>query len=115
MERELKHEISVRDDVVILRLSGSLEVDLQPHLLNALQNAILKESDVVVDFREVIFIDSSCLGILVSVAKSLRSQKGDIKLAGLSDDVRSIFQITRLDKIFEIHDSVEDSIGSYYK
>lgn len=115
MERKLKYDTSVRDEVVVLRLSGSLEVDLQPHLLNALQSVTLKENDVALDFAEVTFIDSSCLGVLVSMARSLRAKNGDIKLARLSDDMKSIFQITRLDKIFDIFDSVEDTIESYYK
>lgn len=115
MERELKYETTLKEDVLVVHLSGSLEVDLQPQILNILQDESRKESDIVVDFSKVSFIDSSCLGALVSTAKLLRAGRGDIKLSGLNDDVKSIFQITRLDRIFVIFDTVDEAVASYYK
>lgn len=115
MERELKYETTLKEDVLAVHLSGSLEVDLQPQILSILQDESQKEKDIVVDFSKVSFIDSSCLGALVSAAKLLRASQGDIKLASLNDDVRSIFQITRLDRIFAIFDTVDEAVASYYK
>lgn len=100
---------------MVLQLQGSLEVDLQGMLKEKIEEISGKESDIVLDFSEVTFIDSSCLGALVSSVKSLRGKKGDLKLSCLQEDVRSIFQITRLDKIFEIFENVEEAIESYYK
>ena len=115
MERELKFETAVREDVVFLKLFGSLEVDLQAHLTRVLNSVAPKETDVVLDCSAINFIDSSCLGTLVSVVKTLRTQNGDIKLALLTDDVRSIFQITRLDKVFAIFDTLDEAVASYYR
>lgn len=115
MERELKFESLLREDVVVLKIIGSLEVDLQPQLLSLLDSQSQQESDMVVDFSGVAFIDSSCLGVLVSTAKNLRAKRGNIKLARLTDDVRSIFQITRLDRFFDVFDHVDEAVASYYK
>jgi anti-anti-sigma factor len=52
---------------------------------------------------------------MVSLVKGLREKKGDIKLVALTDDVRSIFQITRLDRIFQIFDTVQEAVESFYK
>lgn len=110
-------EVEVKSDVVVVRLEGSLDISLQDDLKSNLSNICRekKQSDLVLDFEKVTFIDSSCLGALVSFAKELREDKGDLKLSTLSDDVISIFQITRLDKIFDIFDALDEAVESFYR
>lgn len=103
-----------RSEVIIVGLSGILEVSLQQTLKDKLIQIAREQNDLVLDFSEVSFIDSSCLGALVSLAKTLREQKGDIKLVRLTEDVQSIFQITRLDRIFEIFETVDSAVESFY-
>ncbi len=103
-----------RSEVIIVGLSGILEVSLQQTLKDKLIQIAREQNDLVLDFAEVSFIDSSCLGALVSLAKTLREQKGDVKLVRLTDDVQSIFQITRLDRIFEIFETVDSAVESFY-
>lgn len=108
--------VNKQNDVVVVEFEGSLDVSLQQKLKDKLDDCVRDHGrDMVLDFNSVSFIDSSCLGVLVSCARRLREKKGDIKLSRLSDDVRSIFQITRLDKIFEIHETKEQAVDSYYK
>lgn len=103
-------------DVFIVRLQGSLDVSVQTALKDKLQDfAENNDNDVVLDFTSVHFIDSSCLGALVALMKKIREHKGDIKIAHLSDDVRSIFQITRLDRVFELYDTTDEAVNSFYK
>lgn len=112
----MKVSIAHDNQVVVVGLSGSLDVSVQKELKDKLIDASQsKETDLVVDFSGVEFIDSSCLGVLVSLAKKLREQKGDIKISRLSSDVKSIFQITRLDRVFEIFDDNKQAVDSYYK
>lgn len=108
----LKKEI--QSDVAIVSLTGVLEVSLQQTLKDNLLQIAREQNDLVLNFAEVSFIDSSCLGALVAVAKKLRDEKGDLKLVHLNDDVRSIFQITRLDRIFEIFDTTSEAVESFY-
>lgn len=115
MTKSFSAQIKTKNDVMVVQLQGSLEVDFQGMLKEKIEEISGKESDIVLDFSEVTFIDSSCLGALVSSVKSLRAKKGDLKLSCLQEEVRSIFQITRLDKIFEIFENVEEAIESYYK
>lgn len=107
--------IGNKKDVCVITLTGSLDVALQKQLKLGLEDAIEKNgTDLVLDFAHVSFIDSSCLGALVSLTKHLRDQKGDIKIACPADEVRSIFQITRLDRLFQLFDSVDDAIDAFY-
>lgn len=107
--------ISDQNEVKILHLTGSLEAKWQKELQEELEKRSHKERDLVLDLEKVSFIDSSCLGTLVAVVRNLRDQKGDIKLCCLNDDVRSIFQITRLERIFELYDSIDEAVQSYYR
>ena len=66
---------------------------------------------VVVDLSGLGFIDSSGLGALVTALKTARAVGGDVRLCCLTPPVRSIFQLTRLDKVFTVHDRVEDAIS----
>lgn len=65
--------------------------------------------DLVIDFTEVDFIDSSGLGSLVSILKAL-SGDGRITLAGLHKKTAQIFKLTRLDNVFTIYPSVTEAL-----
>lgn len=71
-------------------------------------------SNYVIDLHEVDYIDSGGLGSLVSALRQTRSVEGDIKISGLSEKVRSVFEITRLHRIFEIFDDEAVAVKSYY-
>lgn len=108
-------KIETVQEVTVVALAGNLDLSVQKKLQAELSQ-IFKENelDTILDFSEVVFIDSACLGVLVSLVKELRQKKGDIKLVKLTDDVKSIFQITRLDKIFHIYDVMQEAVESYY-
>lgn len=103
-------------NIIIVKLQGALEVSIQTVLKEKLQDiAAQNDNDVVLDFLNVQFIDSACLGALVALLKRLREHKGDIKMACMNEDVRSIFQITRLDRVFEIFETKEEAVNSFFK
>lgn len=109
-------EVEKKNEVAVVSVSGSLDVSVQKNLKEELQQiSETQEKDIILDLSQVSFIDSSCLGAMVALAKQLRQNRGDIKLTHLNDDVRSIFQITRLDKVFEIFDDNAAAIESFYK
>lgn len=108
--------VTIEQDVAVVTLKGSLDVSVQKELKEELlEVAENKQNDIALNMAHVEFIDSSCLGVLVSLAKRFREKKGDIKLFGLTDDVRSIFQITRLDKVFEVFEGQAETVDSFYR
>lgn len=70
-------------------------------------------SKIVIDLSEAEFTDSSFLGAMVSGLKKIMSKKGDIKIASLQPAVRTMFELTRLYKVFEIFDSVEGAVNNF--
>ena len=70
--------------------------------------------EFVVDFQQVDYIDSGGLGSLVSSLRQIRQVEGDIKVSGLTDQVRSVFELTRLHRIFEIFEENSQAVRSYH-
>lgn len=104
----------MKDAIMLVSLEGSLEVGKQAKLKDDLIKIIPSTcSTVVLDLSLVEFIDSACLGALIGLTRSLRAKGGEVGLANPTIEVRSIFQITRLDKIFKIYDSVDEALKQF--
>ncbi len=59
----------------------------------------------MIDFANTGYIDSSGLGVLVSLSKKIREQGGELRLAALNEDLRTLFELTKLDTLFKIADT----------
>lgn len=69
--------------------------------------------DMVIDLKEVHFIDSSGLGVLVSGYKNASTLHGSLKLSNLQSQVKSMFELTRLHRVFDIFTAVDDALQSF--
>jgi anti-anti-sigma factor len=69
--------------------------------------------NIVVDLNNCEFIDSTFLGALVVSLKKTTALGGDLKLVGFQPAVRSMFELTRLNRVFEAFKSKEDAIQSF--
>lgn len=69
-------------------------------------------TSVVVDLQPVRFIDSSGLGALVSGFKNASTHQGVLKLAGLHTQVRSMFELTRLHRVFDIYETTDEACAA---
>ncbi|MEK7400987.1 MAG: STAS domain-containing protein [Gemmatimonadota bacterium] len=103
-----------QDGVVIMEIEGQLIVgnrqELKQKLLEELEKGGRK---FLVDFAKTGYIDSSGLGVLVSLSKKIREQGGDLRLANLNDDLKTLFELTKLDTLFQIADTRERALASF--
>lgn len=106
-------EINKVGEVTICKLKGTLEVSKQAKFKEELTKQTTPPCRLVLNFKGVDFIDSACLGALISVARMVREKGGDVKLAGMNREVASVFQITRLDKVFSIFDKPEEAVNAF--
>lgn len=67
---------------------------------------------VVLDLSHVDFIDSSGLGAILSVLKRMQSGS-ELIIAGATGSVVSMFKLTRMDRVFIMHKSVEDALATF--
>ena len=66
-------------------------------------------AQLVVDFADVAFVDSSGLGALVGVLKKI-GHRGDLAICGLNSDVAQMFKICRMDQVFKIFGTVDGAL-----
>ncbi len=109
----MKCSTEVRGDRTVLtvaeeRLDASNSAELRETMLHLLETGGLQ---LVVDLSQVSFIDSSGLGALLSGFKSANLRSGSLVLAGLQSRVQSMFELTRLHRVFEIFPSVDDALA----
>lgn len=83
---------------------------LHDKLYECLENG---KKRVIIDLAKVDWMNSTGLGILISSYTTLRNQEGDLRLANVTEKIRSLLIITKLVTVFESHDSVEDAIKSF--
>src|SRR5262245_36575429 len=100
--------------------AGTVGVDSQVIVGNRqeLKQAVLDALDggarkFVVDFSRTGYIDSSGLGVLVSLSKKIREQGGDLRLAGLNEDLQTLFELTKLDTLFAIARTPEEALSAF--
>ncbi|MFM8566831.1 MAG: STAS domain-containing protein [Gemmatimonadota bacterium] len=107
-------QVEMQGDVLVIAVDGPLIVgnrqELKQTVLDRVEGGVRK---VVVDFAGTAYIDSSGLGVLVSLAKRLRELGGDLRLAALSDDLLTLFELTKLDALFQIAASRERALEGF--
>ena len=100
--------------VVVVEVDGQLIVgnrqELKQKVLDALEAGSRK---FLIDFTKTGYIDSSGLGVLVSLSKKIRDEGGDLRLAGLNDDLKTLFELTKLDTLFAITDSASEALAAF--
>jgi anti-sigma B factor antagonist len=67
----------------------------------------------LLDFAKTAYVDSSGLGALVSISKKVREVGGDLRLAGLNEDLRALFELTKLDTLFTISETASEALAGF--
>ncbi|MCH7619087.1 MAG: STAS domain-containing protein [Candidatus Marinimicrobia bacterium] len=107
----------IEGDVAILSLSGKMmggpeTQELQTHVKGLLNDKLNK---VVVDLAKVKWMNSSGLGALMGSLTSMRNADGDLRIANVTEKVKSLLMITQLMTIFKTYESVDRAVASYIK
>jgi anti-sigma B factor antagonist len=97
----------------ILAVHGEADLHSAPELKERLRAAIDGGATVVVvDLTETDFVDSTSLGVLLGATKRLREREGEIRLVVSRPELRRIFEITLLDRVFQLHDTREEALAA---
>ncbi len=110
----MSFNISEANNVVVVQVTGQLIVGNRQEL----KDAVLKQLEgggrkFLVDFTDTAYIDSSGLGVLVSLSKKIREKGGELRLSNLNEDVRTLFELTKLDTLFRIADSRDQALADF--
>ena len=98
-----------KEGVLVFQVNGEINISTSPELKKQFEKQPSKK--VVVDLEKVSYIDSSGMATLVEILKRTKSQGGSLGLSGMSDKVKSLFEITKLDKLFLIFVNQDEAVS----
>jgi anti-sigma B factor antagonist len=78
-----------------------------------MDHVLSEATEVVLDMRQLRFVDSSGLGAILSSLRRLSSSGGDLRLACVTPEVAALLQLVRLDQIIGIYESSEEAVRSF--
>lgn len=110
---ELNGKTDSNDVLVIELREPTLDASNVHEFRDALQVLVRDRTKVVLDLAGVKFIDSSGLGALISCLRQVNGRKGDLRLCSMSTNVRALFELMRMHRVFNIHPSREDAVGAF--
>jgi anti-anti-sigma factor len=102
-----------RSGVVVLALHGDADLHAATELRVRLNATIEAGTRVlVIDLSGVMFIDSMALGVLLDARKRLRARGGALRIVGPSPDVRRVFELTLLDRVFPLDATRSEALAA---
>ena len=112
MNFDIKTE-QLGDDAYVISLAGEVDLYTAPEFKQQLLEVIGQGGkQVVVDFSDTTFIDSTTLGVLVGGVKRLRTNDGQLSLVCSDRNIMKIFEITGLDRVFTIHGTRDEAVAA---
>lgn len=105
-------ESTIKNALVVRIHESRIVADVAPQFKEGLIKYVQSGNrNIVLDLREVTFIDSSGLGALIGSLKAMGSD-GELVLCGARDAVVNMFKLTRMDKVFQIFGTPEEAASA---
>ncbi len=107
-------EISTRtsNDIHIVGIAGNLDSTTSPEAQKKLDAVVAGTRKVVLDFSELDYISSAGLRVLLGAAKQLRASGGTLRMFGLNQSVREVFEISGFSAILAVYPSEAEALGA---
>lgn len=109
----LKVKAVTQDSITIVEIEGEVDLYSSPEVRKVLlQLTKEKTPTILINLGKVIYMDSSGVATLVEGLQQVGKYGGKFKLANLRAEVKDVFELSRLDKVFEIYDTIEEALKS---
>jgi anti-sigma B factor antagonist len=103
-----------RGDVVVVEVYGdALDASNVQEFRTDVSHSVDGQKDIVFDLSGIKFVDSSGIGALLSVLRKTNALSGDVKLCNLQPNVKSLFDLVRMTRLFETFDTVDEAVASF--
>jgi anti-sigma B factor antagonist len=111
----MKISEDVKGDVAIIKLEGKVMGGPDATTFHGKLHELVSggKKKVVVDLAKVDWMSSVGLGMLISALTTMKNNKGELRLANVTESIESLLVITRLVTIFKAFDSVDEAIASF--
>jgi anti-sigma B factor antagonist len=107
--------VSLHNEILVMHLKGRIMGGADSTgFSERVKEAITQgQRKIIVDLGEVEWMNSSGLGLLMSGYTALRNANGEMKLARASEEIKSLFNVTKLNLVFKTHDSLDDAAAAF--
>jgi len=106
--------VDVKNGLAVCYIEGEIDINTAPDIKKEFEKLLAKKTPrMIINFSRVNYIDSSGLATLVEILKHMRTYGGKMRLTNLSDKIKSLFEITKLEKLFEIMAREEEAISTF--
>ena len=102
-----------KDRLNVLPLEGEIDLHVSPGIADSLrQMSAKKPKRLIVDLTNVTYVDSSGLAVLIEGMQNAQEYNGQFALVGLQETVHAIFEMARLDQVFQIFPTVDAALAT---
>ena len=110
----MKIEEEKKGEVRVFNISGKFDAKSSPPLEKALSDAVGNgDKCIAINFKEIDYISSAGLKVLLSITRKLNEEGGKMKLSNFTSQVKEVFDLTGFTQIFEIFPDIEECLGSF--
>jgi len=103
-----------KGNVTVVKISGKMDTYGLKEVRERFEQIIEdKNYKIIVDLSELNYINSLGLGMFISIFKRIRVQNGDLKFASLKSYVLQMFELTKLNNVFEFYPSVDEALKKF--
>lgn len=102
MNTNLKLNFSNEDQGLVVEMGGDLDISSSPKFTEAVEENFNKDSDIIFDMEDLDYIDSTGLGAFMTIFRQIKDTDYDIEIINAKDNIKKIFTITELDKVFRM-------------
>jgi anti-sigma B factor antagonist len=107
-------ETEKQSETLLVRLPGaSLDASKSNEFKRDVMPLLQSSRNVIFDLGQLTFIDSSGLGAILSCLRQMNGMQGDLKLCRMQKTVRVLFEMVRMNRVFDIHETPEEAAASF--
>lgn len=113
----IKTKTEMNGKIAIIEIKGSLVGDGDTDKFRSAVQDFIEQGNkcLVVNLGKVNYMNSSGIGAIISAYTSYKKVTGEVKLAGISDNVQNLLAVTKLIDIFDVHETVDEAIDAFLK
>ncbi|MBN1596234.1 STAS domain-containing protein [candidate division FCPU426 bacterium] len=101
----------IRRDIQVVRIAGYIDTTTSSELERVIQNLLREQQfKIIIDLKDVDYISSAGWGIFISEIKNIRTHRGDLKLACMSETVNEVYELLEFSTILTSANTVEDAL-----
>ena len=111
---DVSFEIRAQNGIDVIDITGQLDAFTTPDVKAEFKKLTDdRHYKLVLNLKQVDYVNSTGIGAVVAVAQQVRRRKGDLKLYGMKEDIRKVFDLVGASKILEIFETEQEALNSF--